>query len=603
MQVTTPRSARIHPLAAGRKIANLWPHTEQYAAIESDSVTIQTKRAWSCLLALILMCAAPLAHAQQSAFSVVEPSAAGSYLAGQEALRELHTGDAARFFLDASSAQWESPTVVARAFEVLAADGRIEDAEPIARHLLELEPESELAHVLLGTIALKERRYTSAVNQLEPVGSQSFIGITATILHAWALIGQDDYEGAQALLDEMGRSGLEDFLVFHRALMADVTGNADAAIGYARTAYENDKYVARIIEAYVRMLANDKRFDEARQVIADYRAEGLSHPVIGVLSERVENGTRPGKMATSVQQGAAEMFHGIGAALSRDGSADISMVFLRLGLYLEPRSEVISLALGDLLESRGNYEAANDIYESLPNDSVLKTQAMIRVAENLDAAGDRTEAIRRLGNIVATNPGNVDAISVLGDLYRYDEQYSKAIDAYTRTLELAGAEGDRPRDWRFYYVRGIAYERADQWPKAEADFQKALELNPGHPQVLNYLGYSWVDQGIHLEQALEMIREAVNARPSDGYIVDSLGWAYYKLGRIEEAVQTLEQAVRLLPNDPEINDHLGDAYWQAGRRLEARFQWNIASDVDEENGDVTQRANLKLAEGLDAVQN
>ena len=225
----------------------------------------------------------------------------------------------------------------------------------------------------------------------------------------------------------------------------------------------------------------------------------------------------------------------------------------------------------------------------------MKATAVVRVAQNLDATGNRAEALRRLGNIVNSRPDDLDAVSVLGDLLRYDEQYVAAADAYTDALALTG--GDSPSDWRFYYVRGIAYERAKEWPKAEADFLKALELNPDQPAVLNYLGYSWIDQDMHLKKALEMIEKAVEAQPQDGYIVDSLGWAFYKLGRIDEAVQTLEQAVLLRPNDAEINDHLGDAYWKAGRKLEARFQWNVAASVDEV-GNVKERVAPKLAEGL-----
>jgi Flp pilus assembly protein TadD len=228
----------------------------------------------------------------------------------------------------------------------------------------------------------------------------------------------------------------------------------------------------------------------------------------------------------------------------------------------------------------------------------MKPTAVLRVAANLDATGNRAEALRRLGNIVTLNPDDIDALSTYGDLLRADEQYLKAADVYTKALAVSG--GDLPTDWRFYYVRGIAYERAKQWPKAEADFLKALDLNPGQPQVLNYLGYSWVDQGINLDKALVMIQQAVKAAPNDGYIVDSLGWAFYKMGRYEDAVDTLEKAVQLASTDPEINDHLGDAYWRAGRTTEARFQWNIAASVDKE-GKVKERVLPKLANGLDPM--
>jgi Flp pilus assembly protein TadD len=199
---------------------------------------------------------------------------------------------------------------------------------------------------------------------------------------------------------------------------------------------------------------------------------------------------------------------------------------------------------------------------------------------------------------VTTNPSDLEALSVLGDLQRGAKKYAEAADTYTKALAVSG--GENPADWRFYYVRGISFERDKQWPKAEADFKKALSLNPDQPQVLNYLGYSWVDQGTNLLPALEMIQKAVAASPNDGYIIDRLGWAYYRLGRYDDAVKQLEQAVQLRSTDPEINDHLDDAYWRAGRLLEARFQWNIAASVDKE-GAVKERVAAKLKDGLDAV--
>lgn len=553
-------------------------------------------RSLAVLLVFAASFAAPLASAQQSTLPLRTPSASGSFLAGQQALRELDTTLASRYFLDASEADWDNPVIVERTFTALAADGRIDDAAAVAQHLIEIEPENELARLVLGTVALKERRYRSAISHLDSAGATSFIGITASILHAWSLLGDDDYNGSQLVLDDLGQAGLEEFLVFHRALMADVASQRDLAIAYSEQAYAVDPYVARIVEAYTRVLGNASRFDEARAVLDAYENEGLSHPIVDVVAESIDRGVRPGKLASSVQIGAAEMFHGIGAALSRDGAIDIAVMFLQLGRYLDPQSDVLVMALGQLYDNGGRHEMANNLYEALPITSPMKPAATVRVAENLDSLGDREEAIRRLSNIAAVQEDNLDAVSVLGDLYRYDERYEEAIDAYTKSLEIVG--GERPRDWRFHYVRGIAYERAKQWPNAEADFLKALELNPGQPQVLNYLGYSWVDQNINLERALEMIKQAVNSNPNDGYIVDSLGWAYYRLGRIDDAVRTLEQAVQLRPNDPEINDHLGDAYWAAGRKLEAQFQWNIVTFV-EASDEVKERARLKLVNGLE----
>ena len=244
--------------------------------------------------------------------------------------------------------------------------------------------------------------------------------------------------------------------------------------------------------------------------------EGYTHPLVSEVAKSIEQRRRPGPFASSPQVGAAEMFHGIGVALARDGSSDVAIVFLRLGLYLDPRADVIALVLGQLLDGAGNHEAANAIYDGIPAASPMKPTAVVRVAENLDSMGKREEALRRLGNIVLANPDDLEAMSVLGDLQRTAEQYTEAAATYTKALDITG--GNRPGDWRFYYVRGIAYERAKEWPKAEADFKRALELRPDQPQVLNYLGYTWVDQGVNLADALEMIEKAVEG--------GAPGWAH-----------------------------------------------------------------------------
>ena len=528
---------------------------------------------------------------------MLRASATGAYMAGQQALQELRTDEAARYFYQAAQADWQNAILVERAFIAFAADGQIGQAATTAKHLLELDSTNELAELVVATQALKERRYEAAESQLSAIGQESFTGITASILRAWALVGDNHKADADAMLETLGETGLDDFLLFHRALMAEVAGQTELTLDLAGKAYEAEPYVARVVELYARVLANAGRADEASDIIAEFENQGLSHPIVTLVREQIEAGQRPGIFASNVQVGASEMFHGIGVALSRDGSLDLAIVFLRMGLYLDPDADVISLALGELLDTAGQHQAANHIYDAVPATSAMKPTAVVRIAQNLDALGDRPEALRRLGNIVATQPDDLDAASVYGDMLRYDEQYLEAAEAYTKALAITG--GDHPTDWRFYYVRGIAYERAKQWPKAEADFLKALELNPDQPAVLNYLGYSWIDQDMHLTEALEMIQKAVDAQPQDGYIIDSLGWAFYKLGRIDEAVTTLERAVLLRPNDPELNDHLGDAYWTVGRHLEARFQWRIAGAMDEE-GHVKERVAAKLMDGLTA---
>lgn len=524
-----------------------------------------------------------------------QPSVTGSYLAGRRALEDMRLDEAVDYFSDAVTGEWENPVVIEQAFIANAADGRIPEAARLGEHLAELTGPNDLASLVIATEALKQRRYAAAARELGNMGGDTYAGIAGNVLRAWALTADGKIDEANRVLDEVGEGGLEDFLVFHRALMADVSGRSADAIQFAARAFEADPYVARIVEAYLRILGNAGRFDEAAKALEQFDSQGLSHPLVDTLREPLAQRRRPGVFAAGPQAGAAEMFHSIGVAIAREGSPDIAALFLRLGMYLDPGADVIDLVFGQLLDDAGQHTAANDIYEQIADASPLKPMAVVRMAGNLDGLGDLPGALRELEEIVAENPDDLEALSVLGDLQRSDKQYAAAAATYTRALEVSG--GERRGDWRFFYVRGISHERDKQWPKAEADFKRALELNPGQPQVLNYLGYSWVDQGSNLVEALELIEEAVAAAPNDGYIVDSLGWAYYRLGRFDEAVTVLEQAVQMRSADPEINDHLGDAYWRVGRLNEARFQWNIAVAVDTE-GDVTERARKKLAEGL-----
>lgn len=533
--------------------------------------------------------------AQNSLLALKAPSATGNFLAGREAMRDLDTKRASSYYMDAAEGDWDNAAIIQRSFIALAADGRIGDAANMAQHLLEFDPTNELARVVIGAVALKERRYSSAENQLNGGEIESFLGITAGILRAWALVGDNQFEQSQALLNELAQGGLENFLVFHRAIMADVADKKDLALSLSAEAYDNEPSVARIVEARARILANASLFDEAQQVVDAFKEQGLQHALITKVEESIAAKKRPGKFAKNVQSGAAEMLHGIGGSLKLEGSNELAAVFLRLGLYLDPNAEVITIALAELLETSKRYEDANALYAQISKDSPLFEPVAVKVALNIDSMGDRAEAIRRLNNIAVAQPNNLEALTALADLQRFDQQYAESVENYTKAIELVGRDG--PQSWRYFYTRGISLERSARWPEAEADFLAALKLNPDQPQVLNYLGYSWVDQGVHLDEALEMIERAIEWDPSDGYVVDSLGWAYYRLGRLDEAVQTLEQAVQLQPNSAEVNDHLGDAYWRSGRKLEARFQWRIAQDVDKD-GKISEAAAKKLADGL-----
>jgi len=301
------------------------------------------------------------------------------------------------------------------------------------------------------------------------------------------------------------------------------------------------------------------------------------------------------RLVASADEGAAEALYGLGASLGRRGGEDLGLVYLQLALYLQPDHPLALLSLDDLYESLKKPELAIKAYERIPQTSPLHRNAAIQMATDLDALDRADEAEKHLIALVKEFPDDQEAIMALGNVQRGHKKFAECADTYSKGVKALGTP--EKANWVLFYFRGICYERSKQWPQSEADLKKALELFPDQPQVLNYLGYSWIDQGVHLDDGMAMIKKAVQQRPDDGYIVDSLGWAYFKLGNYDEATKQLERAIELKPEDPTINDHLGDAYWRIGRTLEARFQWAHARDLKADPEDLPKILD-KLKNGL-----
>ncbi|MDP4594489.1 MAG: tetratricopeptide repeat protein, partial [Beijerinckiaceae bacterium] len=322
------------------------------------------------------------------------------------------------------------------------------------------------------------------------------------------------------------------------------------------------------------------------------------HPVLLQAIKDVEAGKAPRLYVTNAQDGAGEVLYQLGNASTQRNQL-APMIYLRLALYLAPKNDLAVFALADIYERLKQHERAIDVYDLTPEDSPLAPMAQMQIGNELESLGRKDDALNLLQDLVNKNPKDPEAVLALANIYRVRQDFKNAAKLYTQALDLSD-KNDRG-NWTTFYFRAIAYERIKEWPKAEADFKQALKLYPDHPSVLNYLGYSWVDRNSNLTEAFRMLRRAVELRPTDGAIVDSLGWAYYRLGKYEDALRELERAIELRPSDPVINDHLGDVYWKVGRKLEAGFQWNHARDLGPEPSDKV-RILRKIEIGLDKVE-
>lgn len=548
-----------------------------------------------CLAALAAAFA--LALPLPAAARTADGSLYGSYLAGRFAANMRDDEAAARFYRNALRRDADNEVILERAFLLDLATGDIESAAALATRLVKIETRHSAARLVLGVKALRARQYASARRHFEAgAGAGPVADITRALTTAWTLQGAGDLKGATEALDVLPEAGwYRIYRDYNAATIADLSGNAKMAGERFAAAYRLDSESLRISESYARFLARRGDTAGAREILDSYDKVSPGHPYIVALRADLDAGRVPKPAVASPAAGAAEGLHQIGALLAREGGEEQAIAYFRLALYLDPAATLPLLSLADIYERRKNHALATAVYERVSADSPMRPYAVMQRARNLDAMDKADEARTLLDELIARQPDNVEAIKTLGDLLRSREKFAEAAEVYTRAVNLLGTVGEQ--HWTLLYYRGIAYERAKRWPPAEADFKAALALVPDQPYVLNYLGYSWIDQGVNLHEAMEMIRRAVELRPDDGYIVDSLGWAHYRLGEFEQAVEELERAIELKPEDPIINDHLGDAYWRVGRRLEARFQWAHALVFDPEPEERV-RIEEKMKDGL-----
>ncbi|MGB8633526.1 MAG: tetratricopeptide repeat protein [Xanthobacteraceae bacterium] len=523
-------------------------------------------------------------------------TAAGSYLAARHAGAERDSAAAATYYLDVLKLDPHNADLLSRTFLSVLTEGNVEEASKLCDRLLTMDHSDRIARLVLGVRDLKAKHYSSARQNFAQSVRGPVTDLTATLLAAWAQAGAGDGKGAVDTLDKL--SGPDWYGIFkdlHAGLILDFTNNKkDAGKRYA-SAYKADPQALRTVEAYGRYLSRTGSKDDALKIYEDFSKALPDHPIVNEEVKQISAGEKLPSLIESPQAGAAEALYGLGASIGRHGGEDLALVYLQLALYLEPSHQMALLSLGDLYEDLKKPDLAIKAYERIPASSPLARNAQIQMAVDLDALDRTDEAKKLLENVIAEHPKDTEAIIELGNIQRARKDFADCGDTYGKAIDTV--PNPEKSNWVMFYFRGICYERSHQWPAAEADMKKALTLYPEQPLVLNYLGYSWVDQGVHMEEGMDMIRRAVEQRPDDGYIVDSLGWANYRTGNYDEAVKNLERAVELKPEDPTINDHLGDAYWRVGRTLEAHFQWSHAKDLNPEPEDLP-KIEAKLKDGL-----
>jgi len=525
-------------------------------------------------------------------------SLAGNYLAATQANYNSDYKSAARFYTRALTRDPDNTHLMQNILYASLAAGDMKQSLPIARRMLALDTDQTLANLMLLTEAVGKGEFDAAMAIFDD--GAEFSPLLDALIKAWILLGKGQLTDATAVLDGLATGGSANvFGEYHKALILAMAGDFEGADEILRGEDGENLRISRgSLAAHVQILSQLDRQDDALALVDSILANSRDAQFVQLRERLIDGETLPYDFITSAEQGAAEVFYTLSSVLSGDQNDRFSLIYGRLAEYLRPDSVDALLLVAELLEEQGQHDLAVATYNKVPADHPIFYSAEIGRADALMAADKPEAAIEVLRGLTNTH-GNIPSVFIsLGDALRRQSDFAEATLAYDDAIALLPEP--QANQWFLYYARAITYEREGEWEKAEKDFRFSLELSPDQPLVLNYLGYGMVEKRINLEEAQAMIETAVEKRPNDGYITDSLGWVLYRVEKFEEAVPHLERAVELQPVDPIINDHLGDAYWMVGRKLEADFQWRRALSFEPEEADA-ERIRQKLAEGLDVV--
>ena len=528
------------------------------------------------LLALILLSGSVNFSSAQEIEPDLTEQPFGEYLTGRHALFNHQYDVAADNYLEAIKQDPENIELMQFSLSVFIAAGRFEDAFFVNEKLKEMDAQNEVSNILDFFNKTKNKSYIEALIDIDELSSTGIMNLIKPFFRAWI----DAAEGSTSEIDAVVNSFEEEnnfnfFNFFQAGLIYEYLEDFEKAESfYAQALNERGLLNLRAVEAYGKILKKNGKTEKAISILEDYIDQAPANEQLKATLIEVLNDEQFEPFVSSLDEGFAEIFYTVSTILMQDNVKSIATNFLQYAEFFKPEFPLVHFLQAQIFESDQYYRGAQNEFDKIKTDSPLYFQSKLQRAWLYNDMDRPEGTIAALLKLEKEYPDNREVLNSIAEFYRMNERFTEAIPAYSKVID--NIEEENVRDWIIYYTRGIVFDQEKRWAEAEMDFKKALEIRPEQPMVLNYLAYSWVDRGLNYVEAKKMLIRAVELRPNDGYIVDSLGWALYKMGDYEEAVPVLERAAQLETQDWAINDHLGDAYWTVGRKNEARFQWRHA---------------------------
>lgn len=527
----------------------------------------------------VVGCSSPYPkHKPSDIFFDAKASPYGHYLAGKYAYIKGDFDVAAQFMDQAIDLAPQEKTLLQSTYLTHAAQGDITKAFQYVEKLFKNGQDDEFACMISLVNFIQKGQYKDGLKLIQQYSDKldAFASIIP-LIKLWLKAGLKEDLPIKEVTDIAQTMTMPQTYDYHIGLVYEFLGDLKKAEEFYNKASKPVELMSyRLIEVIGGFFERIGSAEKAKHIYSNAQDKENEFFVYETFQNRSKNKITPSFDIHTIQEGVSEVLTQFASSYLSMNLYESSLLFIRLSLYLRPNFSLAQMVLATILTGQKNYIKALQHYKNFSTASPFYWLGQMKQAEILLEIKNKKDAFLLIDSLSVSKPNWAAPFMLRANALRVEKKYQEAILFYDKAIEVIEKSLQKTNLWHAYFLRGVCYELNKEWPKAESDLQKSIELYADYPLSLNYLGFLWVDKGIFIEKGMDLIKKAVMLAPEDGAIIDSLGWAYFKLGQDNLAQENLEKAILLTPNDPQIHDHLGDLYLKLGRLDEARYSWKKA---------------------------